>query len=319
MDKAQKAQFIAESLSNICESSMKQYRKVNKELIRFCGEKMDVNGISNVVMDSLAKTLEVVKDWEGKSLDEIEGLTPEQYFDSLNSIDDIVEVISLIGAKSKGLIPESLRNRIKRLDGASENELLAAFKNIRLGEDKCLDSRQKAIVHMAEIMASPVFVDLIANLLIQLDDEKSDEESFMVLNDAIREIGEPAHDKLAELLEGTGGKGKQYGYLLLSFAKVASYNKTEKDYILLKSCFRNSPQKLVEAAALGVFGDGRAIPAIRGYIEKNIEDITYWEYVEFRNNVLLLGGDMSDLDRHFAQIEKLGYYDKFDDKEEYDD
>jgi hypothetical protein len=86
LDKAQKAQFIAESLSNICESSMKQYRKVNKELIRFCGEKMDVNGISNVVMDSLAKTLEVVKDWEGKSLDEIEGLTPEQYFDSLNSL-----------------------------------------------------------------------------------------------------------------------------------------------------------------------------------------------------------------------------------------
>lgn len=313
MSTTKKSQFIAESLAKSIKKHITNFKKSNRKLLKSIEDSMDCHGFTNLMTQAIVEIIKVMGEWEEKSFPELDGLTPKQYFDSLNTINDFVELVSLLEAKNKGILPVGLFERIKKFDDAFSDDLLNALESIQLGEEKCFSSEQKAIVRITGILGLPKFINALIGIIYQLDNEKSNEDTFTALMNAITGIGEPALESLINLVENIEKKGRLYGYLILTIGKIASENKSERIYRLLKDYFRKSENKVIEANALAVYGDGRAIPAIRGYVERNLEDLSYWEYSQFREAVLLLGGNMSDLDVYFDD------YDEFDEEEEFYD
>ena len=319
MNNLDKSRFVAESLTSAINKSSIQFRKANKKLLKSLADSMDYDRFNSIMIEAVAGSIKVIDDWEQKSYAELDGLTPRQYFDSLCTVEDIVELISIIEEKNGGILPLGLYERIKTLDTTFSDDLLNILESIQLGEEKCFTSKQKAIVKIAEILALPKFMNALIHIIYQLDDQKSDEDTITRVMNAIREIGESALEPLINLVENSYKKGRLYGYLILTVAKIASKNRSERIYRLLKDYFRKSETKIIEASALSIYGDGRAIPAIRGYVERNLEDLSYWEYSQLRNAVLLLGGDMSDLDEYFDDYDEFDEFDEYDEFDESDE
>jgi len=79
--------------------------------------------------------------------------------------------------------------------------------------------------------------------------------------------------------------------------------------------YLNVQHKIFEGMSVReIYGDGRAISAVRGYAEQNLENLSYWEYSQLRYVVSQLGGDMSDLDEYF-DAEDEEYVDESDEEE----
>ncbi len=303
MNTSEKAKLVVESLTEVINSHSKNFKKSNKKLLKSIGDSMDYRRMTDVMTEAIVGSIYVMDEWENTSLNELDGMTPKQYFESLSSINEIIELYALLEEKNGGILPNGFTERVKKLEDVVVPDLLVISDSIDLGESKCLNPTQKASVHIVETLGNPQFINQLLKVISQLDDEKSDEETFTRIMDAIRAIGEPALDSLIDLVENRTKKDRLYIYLILTISKIASSSKSERIYSLIKNCFRKSEKKYVEANALAIYGDGRAVPAIRGYVEKNLEDLSYWEYTQLRDAVLLLGGNVSDLDEYFDDYE----------------
>lgn len=306
MNTTEKAQFLAENLIESVNNHTTKFRKSNEKLFKSM-DGGDLNSIKKLMQESANEIKKAMDDWESRTFLELEGLTPKQYYENLNSLDDIIEIISFIEEKNGGIVPTGLAERIESHANVYKGELISVLNNMKLGEDKALTPKQKAALDVAEIMALPDFVDCIAEISSQLEDEKSSQDTWKTLMDVMEGIGEPALEKLIQMLEVRKREGLPYGPLIITLAAISSKSKKEDIYKLIKDYFRSSNTKVIEANAFALYGDGRAIPAIRGYVEKNIEELSYWEYAQFKEAVNTLGGDISDLDEHFYEEMDEGF------------
>lgn len=314
MNKSERSRFVAGHLKECIDKNVARFRKANKRRFEELKESKDFQRLYAIMNDAFHDSVSIMDEWETKNIKELGGIAPVEYFESLHTFADILYLITLLEEKNAGALPPGLGARIERLDDSLAEDVLHALDSIQLGSDKCFTYEQMAIVRIAEIIASPQFLSALLSIINQLDNEKSNEETILAVMDAVEALEDVAIESVTDLLEKLEKKGALYSRLVLVMANIASENKSERIYRLLKECFRNSEVKLVEARALAVYGDGRAIPAIRGYVERHIAELTREEYCQFNTDVSELGGDMSDLDEYFMNFE----YDD-DDDYEYDD
>lgn len=313
MNNLDKSIFISESIKKVIDKQTARISKANKRRVKEICDNGNSEEIEAIMTEALLGVAEVVAEWELKSYRELDGLTPVQYFESLHTVEDMIVLVSLLEEISTGALPMGLATRIKRLSEALSEEIQYALESIQLAENKCFTYKQKAIVRIAEIIALPKFLNGLVGIMKQLDQEQSDENTIIGTIIAAAELGEAAIGQLADLIESNKREGNIYSHAIFAIGRIGSENKSEQIYKLLKDYFRNSNIKLLESRALAVYGDGRAIPAIRGHVERHLEDLTPWEYSEFRSDVLNLGGDMSDLDEYFDDYEEDDDFDDFAD------
>jgi len=174
-------------------------------------------------------------------------------------------------------------------------------------------------VKITEIIVSPKFINVIIDIFSQLDNEKTDKETSDVLTQCLIDIGQPALEPLINMIENNQNNDRLHPSSIITVASIARENKSDDIFYLLKNFFRNSENKLPGAIALSTYGDGRAIPAIRGYIEKNLGEISCEEYGLLRNAILMLGGSTYDLDEYFEDYEDEDYEDEDYEDEDYED
>ncbi|HEX9060340.1 MAG TPA: hypothetical protein VF941_09180 [Clostridia bacterium] len=297
----EKSELITESLAKTIDNHLLDLEKLKAKKMKSVKSREDFeNSYNNLLIEMMEKTHLIMKEWENKSLPELQDLTPLQYFNNLESLEDIIEILTFIEAKNWDLLPHGLSEKIKRLDDSSIDNLLTKMQSMTLDESKSLNPTQKAMIRIAVIIGSPRFLAPIENLICQLEEEKSDEDTYKLLMYSIKAVGEQALEWLMQLAESNAGKKKLYINLVIAIADIASKNKSEEVYKFLKDRFRKSSEKEIEAAALSVYGDGRAIPAIRGYVERNLGKLPYLKYHYIKDAVIKLGGDISDLDEYFT-------------------
>lgn len=311
MGNYESSKFIVDSLNSTIKKHTEQFRKNQKKILQNVVKNNDYKKFQEIITKAMTDSATTILEWEEKEFEKLGGLTPKQYIKGLSDIKDIIDLLKYIQESKYNIVPKALEDRIKEADKKFCDELLDVVKAIQLDDSKTLNSEQKSAIIIIEILGSEMFLGPLINIVKQFDEEKTDEDSFKCIMDAISSIGESSLDTLIKTIEDYDKSSKTYEFLLVTVARIASENKSERIYRYLKDNFRKSEDKVVEANALKIYGDGRAIPAIRGYVEKNIDNITPWEYQEFRDAVEELGGDMSDLDIYFDE------YDEYDDEEYY--
>jgi hypothetical protein len=131
------------------------------------------------------------------------------------------------------------------------------------------------------------------NILYRLSE---DEENFVEeINDALVDIGKPIIEPVMTLLNGLDKIEYLDEYVLNALVRVGKNNKDDSIFRCLKSAFSKMEDKLLGALCLGDYGDSRAIPALRGYIEKNRSLLDKATFMEIAAAIKKLGGNIEDL------------------------
>lgn len=300
----EKSKLIIESLTKTIDKHVNDLKKIRTKKMKSTKDTEDFKIFYDNFLNEMAeKTHEVITLWENTSITELQDVTPSQYFDSLESLDDILELLTLIEGNENILLPKSLGERIKKLHDSITDELISKLQSIQLDESKNFTPSQRAIIRIAGITGPTKYLPVLEGLICQLDEEKSDEDTYKLLMGTVKLIGEQALESLMQLAVNNIQNKKLYISLLITIADIASKSRPEQVYKFLKDRFRKSEEKLPETAALSVFGDGRAIPAMRGYVEQNLESLSYNSYMYIRHSIIELGGDTSDLDEYFMDYD----------------
>lgn len=302
MNNQEKSRFIAERLASVVEKHTKQFKKENRKTIKDIQQEENPEKFIKFMGDAVVGSLNVMKEWEEMTRDELGGITALQYYESLDEPEDIIGLTVMLMEEKEGLVSASLEQVIKSKHDILADSILNHLESMVIDDSKKLNPKQKTVVYIASLLGDQSFLSPLSRIVLQFDDEKTDEDSIMAAMEVFKEVGQPSLQHLMDISEKRERKGIVYGYSLVTLAEIAYRNKSEDIYRYLKDCFRKSDYKFVEANALAAYGDGRAIAALRGYVERDIENIPPWEYYEYREIILSLGGMVSDLDEQYRDI-----------------
>jgi hypothetical protein len=248
-----------------------------------------------VYIDRLqSKTQECIKNWENTSFDELEGLTPVGL---LNRIDDFEQIAGLFeyGARigDNGL-PDIFIEKLKSCGEAAANMLisLAADKSLMMSDEDM--GIPLAAIELLGKWKSEKTVIALLDILYGLDE---DNELFMeAVRDTLADIGSAAVELLVQRLENAQMIGGHEEYLLMALANIGESIKSDRIYRCLKSIFSRMNNKVIGVICLGNYGDGRAVPALRGYLQKNADKVDSITFCELKSAVEKLGGSIDDID-----------------------
>ncbi|HOV27468.1 MAG TPA: hypothetical protein PK566_14080 [Pseudobacteroides sp.] len=298
-----KHKFVSESLSGELKKHAKKFQEENSEYLQASIKNNTYDdAYTKLVSDAVLQSYDVMNAWENMSFDEIDGMTPLEYFSTLNTLSDIIDLITAFEVENAGIIPNGFAKHIKDNAGKFLDDLVSMLNSIELDEQKCIKFGQKAMIHAAEIIGDEKLIDPLFKIVSQMENQKTDANTLTSVMNAIQAIGEPAVEKIVSTIDQSDKKGQIYRFLLVCFARIGAKNKSDYYYNQLKKYFKESDYKFIEANALGVYGDRRALPAIRGYIEKNAHRISKWEYTQLRQILLQFGGLVMDFDTYFSTV-----------------
>lgn len=240
--------------------------------------------------------LEQTDKWENSASNYLGGLTPLEYFGKIKDFDKLIELF-MIGAKEcDSTIPESLLSNLRMFGNRAEDKLL----EIALDEEYINADIAKAIKSLSaletlgrwkvERFALPI-IDFLF-YFNENEDTLLFKESIM---DALISIGEASIEPAIKRLDEAETIEDPHEYLMIVISDVGANNKSDKIYKCLKETFFKMKNKGMAATCLANYGDGRIIPALRGYVEKNRENIDSDELSDIACAIKKLGGNTSDI------------------------
>jgi len=252
--------------------------------------------IENYVNDALRK-------WSSEPLKDLNGITPEEYFNSFQSLDQLMDLFKT-GSKicHRGL-PEALIRKLKELGDAASDMLIEIAHDRTLIDTDDVDISLMAIDLLGqwkEVKAVKPFIDM----MIEYEDSNYDIVREHIV-DALSSIGFPAlgpvFEKVESMLQNAASDWvPDNAFLGLNsvLASIGKANKSDRIYYHLKNSFTRTGHVSI-AECLGIYGDGRAVPFLRGYALKNIKKMDATTLYEIKRAVEALGGNMDDIIMQF--------------------
>ncbi len=242
----------------------------------------------------------------------LEAGSPKAFFGSLMNADDAIEVFKIASAVSDVKPPRALADRVFsfgdeavakmiRLAESGEWEirgedespdtqdmLLPSISAVRaLGEQKSKASLAPILDRFCKIAAPDEYIsDVITEYLVNMGAEATDE--------LIARIGS------AEKIPGGGPEED----LLVALAKIGAGHRSEAFFQSLRGAFRKMERKVIGALCLGDYGDGRAIPLLKGYLDRNLHTLSREMFYETLTVIRKLGGDINDIQDPFKDFSK---------------
>lgn len=274
-------EILFQSYNNTIEMSYEKLLKTSQKDKR---TKINPDEIESLVED-------VIKKWYDLPLKDIDNLTPREYISGLSESQIIDAFVQ--GAKMCDELPELIEHKLKSFEDISVEEFLKIISDTVLIQDD-----QDFVIPLAAIGLLGKWrvekaVEPLIELLFKIN---NDNELFMDhISIALSNIGVVAQKPLIERIEELEPKGEVFNSLLYALSLIGEKNKSDAIYISLRSSFLRMEDKVYAAACLGDYGDPRAIPLIRGFIEKNKKSITKKLYYGLRHEVESLGGKMDDI------------------------
>lgn len=240
-----------------------------------------------------------LKKWALEPLKELNGKTPEEYFCSFQSLDLLMDLFKMGSKICHQGLPEPLIKKLGEFGDAAADMLIEIAHDKALIDTDDIDIPLSAIDVLGELKEARAVKPLI-DMMVEYEDSSYDIVREHAV-DALATIGFPALEQILEKVESMlqnaapgWAPNNAFQGLNSVLAFIGKDNKSDRIYYHLKNSFAKTGN-LFMAACLGVYGDGRAIPFLRGYAEKNIEKIDAGTLYEIKLAVETLGGSMDDI------------------------
>jgi len=222
--------------------------------------------------------LDVYEEWIKIKQDYLDGMSPEDYFESISDTNILVEMLK----QYEDDIPPLLIKRIRNFntDALKSLEKLALDKNLSR-KDFYKHGPINAIYILGEmrnIAVLPLFIEIINNC-------EDTDEIFNYTADAIMKLGEETIDFLIEEIKNTKNE-----FTRSHLSWILSHFKDERIFSILCELCENAPVwRGFYAEILCDYGDKRAIPILQRLVCE--KDFPYEEIDQIERALILLGGE----------------------------
>ena len=211
---------------------------------------------------------------------------PAEIFAELKTEEDLSEVFETAAEMCDEFIPRSLVVRI------IESGFMKFIEKSAFG-DSSIDVKKPAIKILG-ISGNAAYTETLMNI-IYIEGEYSDLLKETA-RQALIDIGSPAVRIIETKLSGKDILTDDDFHLVIALIGIDSKRKTDTVFKILKDSFRKTSDKALAARCLSDYGDGRAVPMLRSYLERNMDNLDENTIFELQGAVLNLGGSTVDLD-----------------------
>ncbi|AGC67642.1 hypothetical protein Cst_c06240 [Thermoclostridium stercorarium subsp. stercorarium DSM 8532] len=233
----------------------------------------------------------VMNEWAETAVEQLNGMTPSVLINGMEKFSDVFDLFLYMAEHADDDIPPIVIQKLKSF----KNEAISALADLAASH---LES-DPDMLFIAAVSALGEFelTDAVFPL-IDLAYKVNDRNAAMdFIEEALRNAGTCVIEPLLEILEG-----KEIGtveeMLLYVLASAGSNCRDDRIYRLLRQAFRTMEDKMPAVICLNVYGDGRAIPMLRGYLERN-RQIEKNLFFEILGTIEKLGGRTDDFSRLF--------------------
>ncbi len=240
-----------------------------------------------------------VKAWEATQMSDLGGITPAEFFGSIEDTETLMDLFKTGAVMCNYDLPSSLLDRLKAFREEIYEELLsyASNKNSITHDVDFLISLMsiRVLGQWSENRAIEPLMKFFINEMHEYDvnyDIIAEE-----LADCFVNMGVPAVEPLLKALESHDNIDSNLEYLLKALSDIGKANKSDSIFYCLKNAFRKMDNKTLAALFIKNYGDSRAIPLLRGYLEKNVGGIDNETFYEIKHVVESLGGNIGDLNQ----------------------
>ena len=94
--------------------------------------------------------------------------------------------------------------------------------------------------------------------------------------------------------------------LVVMLTNIGKEKKTEEIYDALRMAFRSMTNKIYAVICFADYGDDRAVPMLKNYINRHQTDISRELFYEMMSAIQNLGGNIEDISDPFGDFQKKG-------------
>ena len=221
----------------------------------------------------------MMQEWVSAPAEWLDGACPAEYFKQFTAAEELIALAEGYWEKKINL-PEPLYSRIIELGEACAPRL----KNILCDEERAEQQRAEAMGMMRDIgsvLADDVLIELVCTA------DEANELSDMAA-DILSAKGAGIVPRLLDWYPDAPDYAQE---LILDIC--CNYPGDERIYDYLMERLRNQPERrALNASCLGKLGDPRAIEPMKAMMQ--LFDLRYFDYVELRDAVELLGGEVGE-------------------------
>jgi len=242
--------------------------------------------VSNMDLE-LEKLNALVSLWEVTPIKFLNGSAPKEYF---NNIKDDSEILESFKSFSKNCDIESPNCMIIRMSQSDYiiSKLIEYSTSMTNSSDSASqDLGFESIRILGKIKSENCILPFISFMQTL---GKPEENILDMTSEALYSIGKVSIEPLLTILETVSDFNICHEYMLRALSKIGSSHKSDRIYKVLKDAFRSLSNKTFAVLLLGDYGDGRAIPALKGYAGKNASTISKELLYEIKYVVGKLGG-----------------------------
>lgn len=271
--------------------------------------------LQSQVMEETESQMALMEDQEDDLLD---GMSMREYFLGL-SVDELLEIQRYCAVNLDGKAPVSLTEALVNKAESNEDvyEKLRNYAATTIGEAAWIEDELKDEDKIFEMEFTKVKACL--ELLIELRDgslvaaildrflsypETRDfvADSIAGYVEAFPEVSVPYIIGQLDANSDSGLLGP-FEDLVIILSRIGKNQPSEDIYMALKHAFRYMTNKIYAVICLMEYGDGRAIPMLKGYVNRNKDTIDRDLFYEIMSAVQNLGGDISDIEDPFGDFD----------------
>ena len=253
---------------------------------------------------------------EAEPQESLGGMSMNDYFAKL-SFEELTEILEFCAVELDRGVPASVVNALVKIDDAAMVEGYArtmvresAWRDEEMDdEDKLFEMEFQKVKASLRILAGRHDASLIDDVL---DRFMSYERTHSFVADSIAEYIESFPDeapaKLIERLEEHKDDGMEGPCedLVVMLTNIGKEKKSEEIYNALRMAFRSMTNKIYAVICLADYGDDRAVPMLKNYINRHQTDISRELFYEMMSAIQNLGGDIEDISDPFGDFTKKG-------------
>ena len=279
----------------------------------------DEMSYESYLQDQVTKETEAQMElMEDEEFPELDDMSMREYFAGL-TIDELLEVQEYCAVNLDGKQPASLTEAL--IDKAEINEevygKLINYAANTIGnaswieeelkdEDKIFEmefTKVKACLELLIKLRDGNLVSAILDRFLSYPETRDFvADSIAGYVEAFPEVSVPYIIDKIESNTDTGLTGP-FEDLVIILSRIGKVQPSDDIYMTLKHAFRYMKNKIYAVICLMEYGDARAIPMLKGYVNRNKDTIERDLFYEIMSAVQNLGGDISDIEDPFGDFD----------------
>ncbi len=285
-------EIITNSYRNAVTDYFDKNRMVpDKELQKLSHAEQE-EALYQMIVRYASEKIGMIEKWSGTPLEELQGSTPAQVIEDMQDLEELFELFIHMACYADEELPILLIYKMQQFGTEAVNRLYQLAKDNMEGQPPA-DYIFSSAVSSLGVMK----LEECVGRLIELADQVQKDPQFEQIEDALKRHREQVVEPLLQRLQEPKWD-KAESMLLYALAYGGAEAKDDRIYRLLRSAFRTMEDKTTPILCFAVFGDGRAVPMLRSFLEKNANDIPDRLFHEIIGTLRNLGGETEDFMQH---------------------